>query len=227
MPSPGFDKWQKCTGGMSTTDPLWSSHPSGMDQGLYLEYFDAVNGVVGQQWSPTGGVGSGQFSNSIEWDSMGNSSGVRGAFPTSKRPQPGEVSAFAIGGTPMGCMMYMGKEGAYSQIPQLFPATTPDPYGQIPAGQDHYYVPQEISVVMDPFTGPDACNGCVYGAVDPGPPHTGWELDDGNIQGKKLPPKTDNELKDTKSKRNQPPEGEEERKELREEVIKIKRLIGY
>jgi len=207
MPSPGFDKWQHCTGGMSTTDPLFSSQPSGMDMGLYLEYFDAVNGVAGQLWSPTGGVGSGQFNSTIEWDSMMNSSGVRGAFPASKRPQPGEVSAFGIGGASMGCMMYMGREGSYSQIPQLFPADTPDPYGGIPPGQDHYYVPQTVGVVMNPF---HDCNACVYGAVDPGPPNTGWEEDEEGGHAMKQPPKTDNEIK-----------------KLKEEVKRMKKLIGY
>ena len=211
MPSPGFDKWRQCSGGMSTTDPLFSSQPTGPDIGLYIEYFDAVNGVAGQLWSPTGGVGSGQWNSTVEWDSMMNSSGTRQGFPMSKRPSPGEVSAFAIGGQPMGCMMYMGRATG-SPIPQLFPAATPDPYGQIPAGQDHWWEPQEVSVVMDPFSD---CNGCVYGAVDPGPPNTGWEEDDAGGHAMKKPLK---------------PGGEKEAlrdKDLNEEVKKMKKLIKF
>jgi hypothetical protein len=225
MPAPGFDKWQKCSGGMSTTDPLFSSQPNGMDQTLHLEYFDAVNGVVGQQWTPSGGAGSGEFNSTIEWDSMGNSAGVRGAFPSSKRPNPGEVSAFGIGGVPMGCMMYMGRSTGF-HIPSLYAAETPDPYGQIPPGQDHYYVPQTIGVSMAPFSD---CNSCVYGAVDPKPPHDGWELDADNYDAKiKLPPKPGKgTVRDRQNKERRPSGEDNERKELREEVYKIKRLIGY
>jgi len=214
-PAPGFDTWQLCTGGHDIAvggygwEPNWQSQPNGIDVGLFIEHFDAVNGVEGQYWTPApSGSGAGQFSNSIQWDSHANSSGVHYLLSPSKQPSPGEVILLNIGGVHMGCMMYMGRSGNPLDVPQLFPADTPDPYGQIPPGQAHYWEPQEVTAGMNPFSGPDPCNACVWGATDPDGPPTEWEEDD-----------------QTKIK---PPSGEDIiKKDLKEEVKKMKKLIRF
>tara|TARA_R100000908_G_scaffold42998_1_gene20115 strand:+ start:4135 stop:4815 length:681 start_codon:yes stop_codon:yes gene_type:complete len=226
MPAPGFDKWRLCSGGNNVPGSSIGdgSQPSGPELGLYIEYFDAVNGVEGQHWSNSGsGVGSGQWGSGITYDSMMNSSGVNYQLG-SQKPSAGEVVGLSIGGQWLGCMMYTGRSSG-SPFPSFYPAATPDPIGQIPPGQDHYWEPQQATA-SQVFSD---CYGCVWGATDPGGPiETDWELENPDLEFVKRPPKPGSEtIKDREHKEEKPSGEGNERKELREEVNKIKRLIGY
>ena len=225
MPTPGFETWQLCTGGHDIAsgqfgwEPYWQSQPNGIDLGLFIEHFDAVNGVEGQHWTPApSGAGSGQFSNSIQYDSHMNSGGVHYQLPASKRPGVGEVISLNIGNQHMGCMMYMGTSGHQYDLPGFFPAATPDPYGQIPPGQIHYWVPQEVTAGMlfGASGGGDPCTACVWGATDPiDPPAEEGEIDFGPPTPEKPDSKPAEPAKPGKDV------------QLDEEVKRMKKLIRF
>ena len=115
--------------------------------------------------------------------------------------------------------------GGGGTFPSFYPAATPDPYGQIPPGQDHYWEPQQATA-SQVFSD---CYGCVWGATDPGGPiETDWELENPDLEFQKRPTKPGiDTIKDRKHNERKPSGENNERKELREEVNKIKRLIGY
>tara|TARA_R110001599_G_scaffold244601_1_gene444612 strand:- start:3091 stop:3762 length:672 start_codon:yes stop_codon:yes gene_type:complete len=223
MPAPGWDQWQKCTANGYGD----GSAPDGVPRAYFIEHFDAVNGVKGQQWSETGGVGSGQFSPTIEYDGMGNSSGIHHTLPASKRPSPGEVININIGGLNQGCHQYMGRGSSQIYPSPLFPSTkTLGNQGPpVPPGQDYYINPQEANTSMI-FSN---CFGCVYGATDPAGP--GWGEEEEYVHSNYAEPDKPDKpviIKNKPMPKERSRSGENEvRKELKEEVNRIKRLIGY
>jgi hypothetical protein len=236
MPAPGYAIWRKCSGGHDVPGSHIGdgSQPSGPRLGFFIEYFDAVNGAAsafsgvntgGATWNndylttglPTG-PGAGQVSSAILYDSHMNSMGIHHSIPGINT---GDAIALTIGGEWKGCHQFMGY-GSQSVWPSFHPAIlTQPPGGQIPPGQNDYITPKKATSGQK-F---NDCFGCVWGATDPAPPNDGWVKNDMNLGFKKAPPKTDTELDDAKAKAKTNPEGEGEKKELREEIYRIKELM--
>jgi hypothetical protein len=240
--APGMPIWKICgpntTGGFAHVNSMGGAAP-GMVVAFFVSastsWYDTSPGMPAgvintDPFSPTGtgfpmeGVNhqtAADVMADLEHVEAGGCTGIH-INVTSAPPEFGVVGMFDTFLTFCAEFMGYGDMASSGAIPLVFPPGTVIGNSWVSSA-----IPQPGNAGHGSVGGVGSCECCEYQG-NTGPPDTGWEFDDPNLQGKKVNPNIgDEEVMDIKRVETERPPTDKEMKEnwLKEELQKIKRLI--